>query len=62
MIVARHEVPGYRCREATVLEGRSKSSSVLEIFVVKTELMPLQDTRYLFKSSGAMMFDLIWMS
>ena len=42
LIVARHEVPGYRCREAPVPEGRSKSLSVPEIFVLETELMPLQ--------------------
>ena len=28
LIVARHEVPGYRCRETPVPEGRSKSLSV----------------------------------
>jgi hypothetical protein len=39
LIVARHEVPGERCREAPVPEGGSKSWS--EIFVVETEFMPL---------------------
>jgi hypothetical protein len=28
LIVARHEVPGWRCRKAPVPEGRSKSLSV----------------------------------
>ena len=37
LIVARHEVPGYGCREAPVPEGRSKSLSVPQIFVVETE-------------------------
>jgi len=43
-----------------VPEGRPKSLSVAEIFVVETELMPLQK-RYVFllKSSGPMVFDLI---
>src|SRR5271165_1872036 len=43
-----------------VPEGRPKSWSVPEIFVVETELMPLQE-RYVFllKSSGPMVFDLI---
>jgi hypothetical protein len=34
LIVARHEVPGNRCRP--VPEGRPKSLSVPEIFVVET--------------------------
>ena len=43
-----------------VPEGRSKSLSVPEIFVVETELMPLQKRQvFLLKSSGPMMFDLI---
>src|SRR5271165_2390372 len=43
-----------------VPEGRPKSLSVPEIFVVETELMPLQK-RYVFllKSSNPMVFDLI---
>src|SRR5271165_1424255 len=51
-------------RETPVPEGRPKSLSVPlsvpEIFVVETELMPLQK-RYVFllKSSGPMVFDLI---
>ena len=43
-----------------VPEGRSKSLSVPQIFVVETELMPLQKRQvFLLKSSGPMMFDLI---
>jgi hypothetical protein len=42
LIVTRHEVPGSRCREAPVSEGRSKSLSVPQIFVVETELRPLE--------------------
>jgi len=43
-----------------VPEGRSKSLSVPQIFVVETELMPLQKRQvFLWKSSGPMMFDLI---
>jgi hypothetical protein len=34
LIVARHKVPGQRCRES-VPEGRPKSSSVPQIFVVE---------------------------
>jgi len=42
MIVARYEVPGYDTESPPVPEGRPKSLSVPEIFVVETELMPLQ--------------------
>jgi hypothetical protein len=57
LIAAGHEVPGYRCTEVPVPEGRSKSLSVSQIFVVEPEprheqatarrmLMPLQNGRY----------------
>jgi hypothetical protein len=43
-----------------VPEGRSKALSVPQVFVVETELMPLQKRQVLLlKSSGPMMFDLI---
>jgi len=53
LIVARHEVPGLGCREGSVPEGRPKSLSVPKIFVVGTELMPIQKHQVLLlKSSG----------
>jgi hypothetical protein len=42
-IVARHEVPGLAMQRGPVPEGRSKSLAVPEIFVVETELVPLQN-------------------
>jgi hypothetical protein len=41
-MVARHEVPGLAMQRRPVPEGRSRSLSVPEIFVVEIELMPLQ--------------------
>jgi hypothetical protein len=42
LIVARHEVPGLTIQRGPVPEGRSKSLPVRQIFVVETQLMPLQ--------------------
>jgi hypothetical protein len=42
LIVARHEVPGVSMQKGPVPDGRLKSLSVPQIFVVETELMPLQ--------------------
>jgi hypothetical protein len=50
LIVARHEVPGYSMQRP-VPEGRLKSLSVPQIFVVETELMPLQKRQVLLSKS-----------
>src|ERR1700728_4200666 len=44
LIVARHEVPGRSDAESPVPEGRPKSSSVPQIFVVETEARHEQAT------------------
>jgi hypothetical protein len=69
LIVARHEVPGERRREAPSRRDGRSQLSVPQIFVVETEprheqatarrmLVPLRKRQvFLWKSSGPMMFD-----